>query len=171
MFKHKQRDKDSTGGATAQPQGIAVDRYAASPAASSVSCIGSNMSIVGNVECSGPLLVFGRIEGELRATDLVIGEGGQIEGGIQANEVTINGHVKGIVRAMRVTIQGGTVEGDIIHRMLSMDENSVFAGMSRRVDDPVERHADDTVEPAVPKMIGGPALVPSAVANGHLQTN
>src|SRR6516162_6705885 len=31
------------------------------------SCIGSGMSIAGNIECSGPAQVFGRIEGELRA--------------------------------------------------------------------------------------------------------
>src|SRR5215831_2412046 len=34
------------------------------------SCIGSDMSIVGNIECKGPAQVFGRIEGELRASDL-----------------------------------------------------------------------------------------------------
>src|SRR5215472_2918547 len=33
------------------------------------SCIGSDMSIVGNIECKGPAQVFGRIEGEVRASD------------------------------------------------------------------------------------------------------
>ena len=32
------------------------------------SCIGSGMSIVGNIECNGPAQVFGRIKGELRRT-------------------------------------------------------------------------------------------------------
>src|SRR5262249_6170540 len=36
------------------------------------SCIGSDMSIVGNIECKGPAQVFGRIEGEVRASDLQI---------------------------------------------------------------------------------------------------
>jgi cytoskeletal protein CcmA (bactofilin family) len=36
------------------------------------SCIGSDMSIVGNVECKGTAQIFGRIEGELRASDLLI---------------------------------------------------------------------------------------------------
>src|SRR5438094_8611821 len=32
------------------------------------SCIGSGMSIVGNIECNGPTQVFGRIQGELRVS-------------------------------------------------------------------------------------------------------
>src|SRR5260370_3100864 len=31
------------------------------------SCIGSGMSIVGKIECTGPAQIFGRIEGELRS--------------------------------------------------------------------------------------------------------
>src|SRR5262249_56096511 len=37
------------------------------------SCIGSGMSIVGNVECDGPAQVFGRIKGELPSPNLLIG--------------------------------------------------------------------------------------------------
>src|SRR6266446_1992550 len=38
--------------------------------AGTASCIGSDMSIVGKIECNGPAQVLGRIEGELRASDL-----------------------------------------------------------------------------------------------------
>jgi hypothetical protein len=41
------------------------------------SCIGSGMSIVGYIECNGPAQVFGRIKGELHASDLLIGDGAQ----------------------------------------------------------------------------------------------
>jgi hypothetical protein len=40
------------------------------------------MSIVGNIECKGPAEVFGRIEGEVRASDLQINDGAQVEGSI-----------------------------------------------------------------------------------------
>ena len=89
------------------------------------SCIGSGMSIVGNIECNGPAQVFGRIEGELRASDLLIGDGAQVEGSVIAQNVTVCGRVKGTIRAVRVKLQnGGAVEGDIFHRSLSIDENS-----------------------------------------------
>jgi cytoskeletal protein CcmA (bactofilin family) len=103
------------------------------------SCIGSDMSIVGNIECKGPAEVFGRIEGEVRASDLQINDGAQVEGSVIAQTVTVCGRVKGTIRAVRVKLQnGGAVEGDIFHRSLSIDENSQFEGSSRRVENPTE---------------------------------
>ena len=101
------------------------------------SCIGSDMSIVGNIDCKGPAQVFGRIEGEVRASDLQISDGAQVEGSVIAQNVTVCGRVKGTIRAVRVKLQnGGAVEGDIFHRSLSIDENSQFEGSSRRVENP-----------------------------------
>src|SRR6266536_3879943 len=103
------------------------------------SCIGAGMSIVGNIECNGPAQVFGRLKGELRASDLLVGDGAQIEGSVIAQDVTVCGRVKGTIRAVRVKLQdGGVVEGDIFHRSLSIDENSLFEGSSRRVENPTD---------------------------------
>jgi cytoskeletal protein CcmA (bactofilin family) len=174
MFKGL--EKNNSAAAMAQPERSAIDRQPSTP----VSCIGASMSIVGNVECRGPAQVFGKIEGELRATELVIGEGAQVEGTIEAQEVTISGRVKGTIRAIRVKLQGATIEGDIIHRTMSMDESTVFEGSSRRVENPVERRADAADESAnsagkaaAQKLMPGPSLVPSAApaGNGALQPN
>ena len=103
------------------------------------SCIGSDMSIVGKIDCDGPAQVFGRIEGEVRASDLQISDGAQVEGSVIAQNVTVCGHVKGTIRAVRVKLQnGGAVEGDIFHQTLSIDENSQFEGSSRRVENPTD---------------------------------
>jgi cytoskeletal protein CcmA (bactofilin family) len=97
------------------------------------------MSIVGNIECNGPAQVFGRIKGEVRASDLLIGDGAQIEGSVIAQDVTVCGRVKGTIRAVRVKLQdSGAVEGDIFHRSLSIEENSLFEGSSRRVENPTD---------------------------------
>jgi cytoskeletal protein CcmA (bactofilin family) len=125
------------------------------------SCIGSEMSIVGNIECKGPAQVFGRIEGELRASDLQISEGAQVEGSVIAQNVTVCGRVKGTIRAVRVKLQsGGTVEGDIFHRSLSIDENSQFEGSSRRVENPTD--PSSSVDAKGPQKKGtAPASLPS----------
>jgi cytoskeletal protein CcmA (bactofilin family) len=82
---------------------------------------------------------LGRIEGEVRASDLLISDGAQVEGNIIAQGVTVCGRVKGTIRADRVKLQnGGAVEGDIFHRTLSIDENSQFEGSSRRVENPTD---------------------------------
>ena len=112
------------------------------------SCIGSDMSIVGNIECKGPAQVLGRIEGELRASDLQISDGAQVEGSVIAQNVTVCGRVKGTIRAVRVKLQnGGVVEGDIFHRSLSIDENSRFEGSSRRVENPTDESSIDAKGP------------------------
>src|SRR5262245_36886885 len=109
------------------------------PNAATRSCIGSGMSIVGNIECNGPAQVFGQIKGEVRASDLLIGDGAQIEGTVISQNVTVCGCVKGTIRAVRVKLQnGGAVEGDIFHRSLSIEENSLFEGSSRRVENPTD---------------------------------
>jgi cytoskeletal protein CcmA (bactofilin family) len=112
------------------------------------SCIGSDMSIVGNIECNGPAQVFGRVQGELRASDLLIGGGAEIEGSVIAQSVTVCGRVKGTIRAVRVKLQdGGAVEGDIFHRSLSIEENSLFEGLSRRVENPTDAPSADAAGP------------------------
>jgi cytoskeletal protein CcmA (bactofilin family) len=81
----------------------------------------------------GPAQVFGQIKGEVRASDLLIGDGAQIEGTVIAQDVTVCGSVKGTIRAVRVKLQnGGAVEGDIFHRSLSIEENSQFEGSASR---------------------------------------
>jgi len=108
-----------------------------------ISSIGSGMSITGNIVCDGPMQVYGRIEGELRATEIQIGDSAQVEGNILAQDLVIRGRVKGTIRAVRVKLQGhGTVEGDIFHRSLSIEEHALFEGSSRRVENPVEAAAD-----------------------------
>src|ERR1700730_17936084 len=126
-------------GGTVQPHDQAWARSEPTTKAGTASCIGSDMSIVGNIECKGPAQVFGQIKGEVRASDLQINDGAQVEGNIIAQGVTVCGRVKGTIRAVRVKLQnGGAVEGDIFHRSLSIDENSQFEGSSRRVENPTE---------------------------------
>jgi cytoskeletal protein CcmA (bactofilin family) len=97
------------------------------------SSISSGLSIVGKIVGRGALTIFGHVEGELRASTVVIAEGAQMVGDVVAEELTINGHVKGTIHANRVRLGGaGVVEGDIFHRTLAIEENAQFEGTSRR---------------------------------------
>ena len=159
-FKSKAPEKDKNAAAnaaevmerTVQQQHSVVEQAGARPEpttkAGTGSCIGSGMSIVGNIECNGPAQVFRRIQGELRASDLLISEGAQVEGSVIAQDVTVCGRVKGTIRAGRVKLQdGGAVERDIFHRSLSIDENSLFEGSSRRVENPTDSSSVDARGP------------------------
>jgi cytoskeletal protein CcmA (bactofilin family) len=74
---------------------------AASSAASEGSSINAGLSIIGKIVGDGAVTIFGRVEGELRASTVVIAEGAQMEGEIVAEELTIGGQVKGTLHANR----------------------------------------------------------------------
>jgi cytoskeletal protein CcmA (bactofilin family) len=104
-----------------------------------ISTLGPGMAIIGKIDCQGTLHIFGRIEGELRATNVLIGNGAQFDGNVIAQGVTIDGRLQGTIHATRVSLQSNAVvDGDIFHRVLSIDENAQFEGSSRRVENPTE---------------------------------
>jgi cytoskeletal protein CcmA (bactofilin family) len=153
-------------GRTVQPH----DQAGSDPTtkAGTASCIGSDMSIVGKIDCNGPAQVFGRIEGEVRASDLLISDGAHIEGSVVAQSVTVCGRVKGTIRAVRVKLQnGGAVEGDIFHRSLSIDENSQFEGSSRRVENPTE--IPSSMDAKIPQTTDTQSPTPMSNVDADLQ--
>jgi cytoskeletal protein CcmA (bactofilin family) len=170
MFKSKARDNaldalENAAEVIVQPQRSLAKPPAARPEpttkAGTISCIGSSMSIVGKIECSGPTHVFGRIEGEVKASDLLIGDGAQVDGSVIAKEVTVCGRIKGTIRALRVKLQGGgTVEGDIYHRSLLIDENSLFEGSSRRIENPTGQSSNADAKGSQKEGTQSPALAP-----------
>jgi cytoskeletal protein CcmA (bactofilin family) len=104
-----------------------------SSAAPEASSISSGLSIVGKIIGHGALTIYGQVQGELRASTVVIAEGAQIEGEVFAEELTIGGHVKGTIHANRVKLtSSAVVDGDIFHRSLAIEESARFEGTSRR---------------------------------------
>ena len=131
--------------ASSPPQSESVPASAPAPAPGApprpemVCSIGAGTSIVGNITCDGPAQFYGHIEGEVRGSDLLIGEGAEVVGNVIAQEVTVRGRVKGTIRAVRVKLQAtGAVEGDIFHRALAIEDTALFEGSSRRVENPME---------------------------------
>ena len=118
-------------------RGLARDGNALRPEAAS--SISSGLSIVGKIIGQGALTIFGRVEGEVRASTVVIAEGAQMVGDVVAEELTVGGNIKGSIRANRVKVNGsGVVEGDIFHRTLAIEENARFEGMSRRNENAID---------------------------------
>ncbi len=146
MFKGRLQDK----GRDAEPSYAAkvgearqqVQQAASQPAGTpepsdAMSTISAGMTISGKIASDGIVKIFGRVEGELKAATALICEGAHVEGNIIADELAISGCVKGTINAKRVKLQGtAVVEGDIFHLSLSIEENALFEGMSRRQQSP-----------------------------------
>ncbi|MFY9838148.1 MAG: polymer-forming cytoskeletal protein [Xanthobacteraceae bacterium] len=125
--------------ASAQEEIRRLSRDADTPRAEAASSISSGLSIIGKIIGRGALTIFGHVEGELRASSVVIAEGAQMEGDVVAEELTINGQVKGTIRANRVRLGGtGVVEGDIFHQTLAIEDNARFEGISRRSEKAID---------------------------------
>jgi cytoskeletal protein CcmA (bactofilin family) len=98
------------------------------------SSIGSGISIVGKIIGNGALTIFGHVEGEVRASTIVIAEGAQIQGEVSAEELTVGGYVKGTLNANRVTINStAVVKGDIFHRTLMIEGGDASMKSARAI--------------------------------------
>ena len=98
------------------------------------SSIGSGLSVVGKIISDGALTIFGHVEGEVRASTVVIAQGARIEGEVSAEELTIGGYVKGAVHANRVNLNStAVVKGDIFHRTLVIEGSDASLKSARAI--------------------------------------
>ena len=139
MFGKSKDDNDQLPSPVQEPERAAVAKSAEQGSTDQVSTISRGTTIVGKISGEGTLNVFGQVEGELRALNVLINEGARVEGDVVAQELTIGGQVKGAIHATRVKLNStALVEGDIFHRSLSIEDTALFEGSSRRVENPIE---------------------------------
>jgi cytoskeletal protein CcmA (bactofilin family) len=140
-----------------QPKGdVKFSKPAASetraPAPDVVTTFAPGMLITGNVLCTGAVHIYGRVIGEIRASHLIVSEGASIEGKVTVQEAIIQGTFKGILHGSSVKLQGtAVVEGEIHNKALTIEQNALFEGVSRRLERPVEAPTMDDINAAIPK--------------------
>jgi cytoskeletal protein CcmA (bactofilin family) len=106
------------------------------------SLIAENVSLRGDVATDGDVHLDGALTGDMRVRELTIGEGGSVEGSVEAESVEIRGKVVGTVTAKSVRLYStARVEGDITHAQLAIETGAHFAGRSLKFETPA------TVEP------------------------
>src|SRR5271156_2231760 len=103
MFGKTKSDDSDRGAAPPQLQPAAATS-AAPDSPESTSSISSGMSIVGKIVSDGTVKIFGRVEGELHASSVVIAAGAPVEGDLVAEDLIIGGRVKGVIHANRVRL-------------------------------------------------------------------
>ena len=99
--------------------------------------ISADLTIIGDVISKGKVTLDGDIQGDMHCASLVVGENGDINGGIVANEVVVLGRVIGAIRGDKVMLQSTAhVEGDIFHQGIGIEMGAVFDGTLRRTENP-----------------------------------
>lgn len=104
----------------------------------SSSVIGADLTITGNIECTGELQIDGKVDGDIHAQRIIIGQGAHTTGNLVAEAVDVRGGVQGSIRGNAVAFQSSShVEADVFHRSLTIEQGAFFEGKSRRSNDPM----------------------------------
>jgi cytoskeletal protein CcmA (bactofilin family) len=109
--------------------------------------ISNGVKIDGKLTSSGNIRVEGEIQGDISSKrNIVVGEGGKVNGQINADSITIGGKVSGTVRANeKLKLDpNGYVKGDIFTKILVIEEGARFDGKSKMGD------LEDTWKPKEP---------------------
>lgn len=102
------------------------------------SVLSADLHITGNLKTTGDILIEGKVDGDIRAHLLTVGEGATIKGEVMADDVVVNGRVIGRVRGLKVRLTSSArVEGDIIHKTIAIESGAHFEGSVKRQEDPL----------------------------------
>ena len=112
------------------------------------SVISAELIVKGTLISAGDVQVEGKIDGDIRAAGLVVGEKAIVVGDIYAEEAVVRGRVEGSIRARRVQLCATChVEGNILHEAFAVESGAFFEGNCRHTDNPLA----DAPEAQVPQ--------------------
>ena len=110
-----------------------------------LSFIGPEVLVSGDLATDAQLHVDGRIDGNVRCSQLVQGEAGIIAGNIQAEEARIAGTVEGQVNVRTLYVEStARIMGDIAYESVSIDAGAGIEGrLARRAV--LAQHEEETL--------------------------
>lgn len=104
-------------------------RDAAPRAGGSMSFIGSEVSITGNISASGDIHLDGAVQGDIACGSLTVGGSGQVKGNLVAQRATIAGAVEGSVVATELVVEKlARIAGDVSYDSISIETGARVDG-------------------------------------------
>lgn len=94
------------------------------------SFIGSNTRFQGTIKTEGTLRVDGRVDGNIEADWLVLGENSSLKGNASATGIVVGGLVEGNLTAKEIVEvkDKGQVRGDVLTTKLTVSEGGLIDG-------------------------------------------
>lgn len=134
--KKKQPEADKV--ATPEKAEVKTTTPAAPVQKAPPSLLSADLTVKGNLKTAGDIQIEGKVEGDIRAHLLTVGEGATVTGEVIADDVIVNGRVVGTVRGLKVRLTStARVEGDIVHKTIAIESGAHFEGSVQRQDDPL----------------------------------
>jgi len=107
-----------------------------------ISVIGTDLAIIGSglkIVTQGTLQIDGEVQGDVLGSKIIISQNGRVTGLVNAEAVLVEGKVFGTIKAVDVTLKStAMVEGDIFHRLFTLEQGASFEGRSRRPENQEE---------------------------------
>jgi cytoskeletal protein CcmA (bactofilin family) len=100
----------------------------------SLSFIGREVTITGNIGGMGNLHIDGTVEGDVAAASLILGAEGHVRGNIVADSAQISGIVDGTVAAKLLVIEASArINGDLSYDAVSVASGAQVEGRVKRL--------------------------------------
>jgi len=100
---------------------------------SAPSILGRDLAITGDIKTDGDVQIDGRLDGNIVAGNVTIGEQGAVNGKISAKNVHIRGKVTGKVDSLVVELaETANVQADLIQDQLMIANGAFFDGKCAR---------------------------------------
>jgi cytoskeletal protein CcmA (bactofilin family) len=116
------------------------ERPAARVGSGTMSFLSAEVTVTGNIGGQGNLHIDGRVDGDVACATLIVGNSGQVNGNITADDARIAGSINGTVAAKVLTIEASArITGDLSYDSVSVETGAQVDGRVKRLtrDEPV----------------------------------
>ena len=122
-FKKEQREAETS---NTNPDSISHDN-------STSSLLGKGIKIIGKISSKGAIQLDGILEGEIKASKLVIEKSAKVVGSVTSEDLVIKGRIIGPVFGKKVRFgSSARVEGDTFHETIAIEDGAYYEGSIRR---------------------------------------
>lgn len=93
--------------------------------------IGASIKVKGNFHGQGNIVIEGNLEGSLKTNaNIFIGEKAKVVASVEAQDLVVNGEIKGSVIAKNFLSLGSTakISGDVLYKEISMEKGAIING-------------------------------------------
>lgn len=124
---------NSSSGTQASPKAPAMSSAPRTPSTIAPSILGRDIAITGDIKTDGDVQIDGRLDGNIVAGTVTIGEQGAVNGKISAQNVHIRGKVTGKIESTVVELsETANVQADLIQDQLTIANGAFFDGKCSR---------------------------------------
>lgn len=110
-------------------RGKAGESAKASGKNGTLSFIGSEVTISGNISGNGDIHLDGAVEGDIHCANLILGIGGRIKGNMNAERITLAGTVTGTINARTLIVEkSARINGDLSYESVSIETGAQVEG-------------------------------------------